>query len=136
MTKRCPLRRLFRNPTPEPTQTFAQKSWSYREFDVKRGTPEEAVWLEWFHAHQLPAAQIPFQGWAARDIRRNTVSVMVFDWDPDEEFEKFEDGNRTTFHADRHDDGELSESRQPRYAVLTVQLESKPLPFPEEASNV
>lgn len=108
-------------------QPVNDKSWSYRVIETEHGTPEDAVWTEWFRAHRLPPAQVPLKTWVARDVRRNTVSVLVFDWDLDEE----PDGERSIAYVDRNDDGEISEARAPRFAVLTIQLESKPLPFPD-----
>jgi hypothetical protein len=101
----------------------AVRSHSYREFDVKPGSDDEKPWIAWFQAHNIPFGRVPYKGWAARDVRRNTVSVLVFDWDPDDQLIE------ARVYVDRDDDGNLG--NDVRLAVLTVQLESKPLPFPE-----
>lgn len=108
------------------------KSCSLRSFDVKIGTTEDVAWQEWFEAHGIPAAQVPMKGWAARDPVRNTVSVLTFWTKPDDVLE----ANLTSFYVDVDDDGNFSGSKSPRYAVLTVQLEGKPLPFPEAGGEV
>lgn len=100
-------------------------SQSYREFDVERKTEAEQLWMAWFKAHNIPFAQVPFKGWAARDVRRNTVSVLVFDWDPGDEL----DGEKSVVYVDKDDEG--NRGHNARFAVLTIQLESKPLPFPD-----
>lgn len=104
----------------------AVRSHSYREFDVKPGSDDEKPWIAWFQAHNIPFGQVPYKGWAARDVRRNTVSVLIFDWNPDDELKE---DNRSTVYVDRDDDGNRTQNA--RLGVLTVQLESKPLPFPE-----
>ena len=110
------------------------QSWSYREYDIKYGTAEYKAWEKWMKAHGVPLAQVPFRGWAARDVRRDTVSVLLFDWDPDVELST-EDHARTWAYIDKDDDGNRSASKDARFRVYTVQLDSKPLPFPEEGSG-
>jgi hypothetical protein len=98
---------------------------SYREFDVKHGTEEEQRWITWFKAHNIPFAQVPFKGWAARDVGRRTVSVLVYGWNVGDELVE----GKSTVYIDTDDDG--NRGFDSRHAVLTIQLESKPLPFPE-----
>ena len=106
---------------------------TYREYDTKYRSPEYLAWEEWFKAHNFPIAQVPLKGWAARDIVRNTESAKVMDWNPgDEDNPKF--GEHTLAYVDRTDDGHFNASKDVRFAVYTVQLESEPLPFPVMAS--
>lgn len=103
-----------------------RQSYSYREFHVTEGSAAEKQWLDWFIAHNIPYAQVPYRGWAARDLKRRTVSVLVFDWNPDDTL----DPEKSTVYVDR--DGAGNRLPCERKAVLTLQLESEPLPFPEE----
>jgi hypothetical protein len=113
----------------ELVETPAAASWSYREYNVEHGSPECKAWETWFRAHDLPLAQIPFQGWAARDVHRNTVSVKVFSWAPgDEDKPKF--GEATVVYLDKDDDGVDSGAKDARYGVFTQHLNVAPLPFP------
>src|SRR5882757_5088512 len=102
-------------------------SQSYREFDVQWGTDEYRAWETWFNTHNIPLAQVPYQGWVARDVERRQVSVKVFFWYPDDENNP-DFGQTTVSYVDRDDAGHLS--KDSRWAVHTVQLESVPLPFP------
>jgi hypothetical protein len=114
----------------DPVTKTSPPSWSYREYDVQPETPEAAAWEKWFTAHHIPLAQIPYQGWAARDVVRRTVSVKVMAWNPgDESKELF--GQRTFTYVDKNDDGDDYGAKDVRYGVYTVQLDSMPLPFPE-----
>ncbi|MCW2901555.1 MAG: hypothetical protein JWO67_3820 [Streptosporangiaceae bacterium] len=106
---------------------------SYREFDVKRGTPEYLAWEDWFKIHNFPVCQVPYKGWAARDAVRCTVSALVFYWKPSDA-PKLAFGSTaatTIAYPDKTDDGQYSGSKDARFAVYTVQLEAAPLPFPE-----
>ena len=103
---------------------YSPDSQSYRELDVKFGTELEQQWMAWFEAHNIPAAQVPYTGWVVRDVARRTVSVLVYDWNADDK----PDGKNSIVCVDTDDDGNrLTEARR---AVYTIQLESKPLPFP------
>lgn len=97
-----------------PIQTL-----SYWEFNTEgEDYGEQRPWIEWFKAHGFARySQIPTIGWAARDVKRKTVSVLAFDFD--------EDSVESQFHTDRHDNGV-----DPRYRVWTIQLDHEPLPFP------
>jgi hypothetical protein len=103
---------------------YSTDSQSYREFDVKHGTELEQQWTAWFEAHNIPPAQVPFKGWVARDVARRTVSVLVYDWNVDDA----PDGDCSIVYVDKDDDG--NRLKEARRGVLTIQLESKPLPFP------
>lgn len=105
-----------------------RKSHSYRTYDVKYRTAGYQAWEDWMTAHSIPLKQVPFSGWAARDIRRNTVSVLLFDWNPDVDLDK---DDRSVVYPDKTDDGGYSASRDARFRVYTVHLDFKPLPFPE-----
>jgi hypothetical protein len=105
-------------------------SCSYREYEVKCGTEEYKAWEEWMKIHGVPLYQVPFKGWAARDVRRNTVSVLLFDWEGDD---LDNEESRSFVYVDKDDEGNPSGSKDARYRVYTVQLEGKPgkpLPFP------
>jgi hypothetical protein len=118
---------------PDPCvaeEVQALPSWSYREYDVKHDSPEYKVWEDWFVAHGLPLAQIPFRGWVARDVARCTISVKVFAWKPGDE-DKPEFGDRTVCYPDKDDDGQYSGHKDASYGVYTHQLNAAPLPFPE-----
>lgn len=54
----------------------------------------------------------------------------MFDWDPADGPAEA-NSPRLRVYQDRTDDGRLSGSKDARFAVHTIQLESKPLPFPE-----
>jgi hypothetical protein len=111
-------------------------SQSYREFDCTQTpdsvgmSPEARGWFDWFKAHNIPAAQVPWKGWAARDVERRTVSVKVLNWHPGDEDSKDMFGIDSVVYTDRDDDGHWA-SRDGWYGVHTVQLDSIPLPFPE-----
>lgn len=102
-------------------------SHSYREFDVKFGTDEYEAWESWMKAHGIPPMQVPLAGWACRDTERNTVSVLTFWSAPGDDLENAE---TSTAYPDTDDSGNYGPAKDVRYAVLTVQLKSKPLPFP------
>lgn len=114
-----------------PTCDACSGSQSYREFDY---TPDPVVnaetqaWMDWFRAHNIPAAQVPWKGWVARDVERRQVSVKVFAWLPEDET-KDDFGTISVVRLDRDEDGHLV-SKDVQYAVHTVQLEFVPLPFP------
>lgn len=104
-------------------------SSSYSEYDVQYGTDEYRAWEAWFEVHNFPLPQVPHQGWAARDVARRTVSALVFDWNPgDEAGSGF--GKRAFIYPDKAEAGGWSAAQDARFAVLTIQLESEPLPFP------
>lgn len=111
--------------------TYSTTSWSYREYDVQYGTGDYYAWESWMAAHRVPIHQVPLKGWAARDTQRNTVSVLLFDWNPDDEQNpKFGAERGPAFiYVDTDDDG--NRNKNARFRVFTVQLEAKPLPFPE-----
>lgn len=105
-------------------------SQSYREFDVHHGQPGYKAWETWLKAHNIPHMQVPLKGWAVRDTVRNTVSVLAFWFDPADDLIA---AKSMILYTDKTDDGTPSGSKDVRYAVLTIQMESTPLPFPDVA---
>jgi hypothetical protein len=107
----------------------AAGSQTYRELECGHvNDPGTEAWMDWFKAHHIPASQVPWKCWVARDVERRTVSVKVHAWSPEDEARP-EFGVTGIVSTDRDDAGHWA-SKDARYGVHTVQLDFAPLPFP------
>lgn len=117
------------------------------EFDFSQSVaviPQIKAMEAWLTDHGFPAKQVPLVGWVERDVEARTVTALVMAWRPGEEEKFTADRPVSICYAGRHATPVVAYSygnktltyltpdpRDTWRAVLTIQLDREPAPFPE-----